>query len=106
MMVLPSDNTFSTIQANLSDPLFEVSPGDYNVNFNNIVYVEGAVEGDDGIAFCLGDFCFSADQDFNHYDIIQNGDLYFEVSNITVADAWVSTDKIVWISYTPYLYLI
>jgi hypothetical protein len=61
MLALPADNTFSTIQANLSDPLFEVSPGDYNLNFNNIVYVEEAKEGDDGIAFCLGDLCFSAD---------------------------------------------
>jgi len=41
--------------------LFVISPSDYKVRFNNIVYVEGAVEGDEGIAFCLGDSCFSAD---------------------------------------------
>jgi len=37
MMVLPVDNTFSIIQTNLSDPLFEVSPGDYNLIYKNIV---------------------------------------------------------------------
>ena len=103
-MVLPADNEFSTVQANLSDPNFEVSPGDYKLLFRNIAFIEEAKEGDEGVAFCLGDSCFSGEQDTNHYDIVQYGDLYFEVTNITVADAWVSTDKIFWIGYTPYLF--
>jgi hypothetical protein len=37
MIVLPVDNTFLSIQTNLSDPLFEVSPGDYNLIYKNIV---------------------------------------------------------------------
>ena len=37
MMVLPVDNTFSSIQSNLSDPVFEISPGDYTLIYKNIV---------------------------------------------------------------------
>ena len=59
--VLPGDNTFFTLEANLSDPLFKVSPSEYNVRYSNIAEVEGALEGDEGVAFCLGDFCFSGD---------------------------------------------
>jgi len=43
--------------------------------------------------------------DLSRHEIIQIGDLYIEASSIAVADAWVSTDKIIWIGYTPYLFL-
>jgi len=61
MMVLPSDNTFSTNQVDLADPSLKISPSDYRTRFNNMAYVEGAVEGDEGVAFCLGDLCFAAE---------------------------------------------
>lgn len=70
----------------------------------NLVLVADAKEGDEGIVWCLGSACFSGDTDSNHYDVIQVGDLYFEVTNITVADAWTNNATIIWVGYTPFIY--
>ena len=37
--------------------------------------------------------------------MIKIGDLYFEVYNSTIADAWTIEDKIIWIDWTPYVYV-
>lgn len=54
---------------------------------------------------CLGDACFSGDEDANLYEIVLVEDLYFYVQLTTVAEAWVSTDKITWVGFTPYIYI-
>ena len=74
MQVLPASNNFSTVVANLSDPLFEVAPLDYTVEYNLLVQVPDATPTTEGIVFCLGDACFSGNNDSAHYDIINFND--------------------------------